>query len=144
AAPPTPPRPHPRGADHSRRRSLTGLGIVIALFAAVACGAYYLSSTAAGQALEGGPSIALPDWLTGVVGGQGQVLVVTIGDIEGLNLRDAPGLGSQVIGLLPNGARVRQIGGPRTVDDVPWLQVRAEIDGQVVEGWVSAHFVRPE
>jgi hypothetical protein len=144
---PAPPRQTPPGAAPSRRRSLTGLGIILALFVAVACGAYYLSSAAAGQVGQvfgALPAVALPDWLTGVVSGEGEVLVVTIGDIEGLNLRDAPSLRSNVIGLLPNGARVRKIGGPRTADDVPWLMVRAEVDGQVMEGWVSANFVRPQ
>lgn len=126
------------------RQPLAGLGVVLALFAAVACGAYTLSSAAAGQILGGAAVVSLPDWITGVVGGQGEVLVVTIGGVEGLNLRDAPGLGSQVVALLPNGARVRRLEGPRTVDGVPWLRVRAELDGRAIEGWASATYLRAE
>jgi hypothetical protein len=86
----------------------------------------------------------LPDWLTAVVGGEGPVLIVTGVPDEGLNLRAAPGLNSQVVGLLPNGTRVRKLEGPRTVDNVPWLRVRTKVDNQDREGWVSANFVKPE
>ena len=86
--------------------------------------------------------ITLPDWLTGVGGGSGEVLIVTIGDVEGLNLRAEPGLNTRIIGLLPNGTRVRKLEGPRIVDNVPWVRVRGEINGQPVEGWVSQLFVR--
>jgi hypothetical protein len=133
-----------RQAAMPRRRPLAGLGLVLALFVAVACGAYAVSTAAAGQFLSGAPPITLPDWVTGVVGGSGEVLVVTIGGVEGLNLRDAPGLQSQVIALLPSGARVRKLDGPRVVDNVPWLRVRAEVDGRAVEGWASATYLREE
>jgi hypothetical protein len=39
---------------------------------------------------------------------------------------------------------VRQIGGPRTASNTEWIQVRAEVAGQVVEGWVSQLYVKPE
>ncbi len=83
-----------------------------------------------------------PEWLTGVVGEAGDVLVVTIADAQGLNLRQAPGLGTAVLGVLSGGTQVRRISGPIIVDDVPWLEVRARIGERDVEGWVSAHFVR--
>lgn len=139
-----------RGAQ---RRSPITLMTMLALFIAVGGGAYLLASLA----FEGLTSIrlprpdipaptglSLPGWLTGVAEGPGEVLVVTIGDVEGLNLRDGPGLGSQVIGLLPNGARVRKLDGPRIVDDVPWVLVRSELNGRQVEGWVSQYYVRAE
>jgi eukaryotic-like serine/threonine-protein kinase len=126
------------------RQPLVGLGVVVMLFLAVACGAYAVSSAAAGQISAGLPSISLPDWITGVVGGEGEVLVVTIGGVEGLNLRADPGLQSQVIALLPNGARVRKLGGPRQVDNVAWLRVRAEVNGRTVEGWAAASFLSSE
>jgi hypothetical protein len=53
-------------------------------------------------------------------------------------------LKTQVIGLLPNGSRIRKLGGPQTVDGVPWLQVRARLPEGEREGWVSALFVKPE
>ncbi|MGQ9827966.1 MAG: protein kinase domain-containing protein [Roseiflexus sp.] len=139
--------------QNARRRSLVALIAMLALFALVGSGAYVLTSLA----LEGLTSIrlprpqvslpegiTLPDWLTGVAGGSGEVLVVTIGDIEGLNLRAEPGLNTRIIGLLPNGTRVRKLEGPRIVDEVPWVRVRGEINGQQVEGWVSQSFVRAE
>ena len=88
--------------------------------------------------------IEWPSWLTGVVGGRGQVLVVTGVPDEGLNLRAAPGLNGQVIVLLPNTTRVRVLDGPQVVDAVPWMHVRATIDGRDVEGWASVNFLKPE
>ena len=137
----------------ARRRSLAALIAMVALFVLVGSGAYVLTSLA----LEGLTSIrlprpqmslpegiTLPDWLTGVADGSGEVLIVTIGDVEGLNLRAEPGLNTRIIGLLPNGTRVRKLEGPRIVDNVPWVRVRGEINGQPVEGWVSQLFVRAE
>lgn len=135
------------------RRSPFVLIAMVALFVLVGSGAYLLTSLA----IEGLANIrlprpqvtlpewiTLPDWLTGVVPGSGEVLTVTIGDVEGLNLREAPGLKTRVIALLPNGTRVRKLEGPRNVDGVPWVRVRGEINGQPVEGWVSQLYVRSE
>ncbi|MCS7288093.1 MAG: serine/threonine protein kinase [Roseiflexus sp.] len=146
-------------ADHqsvmrgTRQRSLAALIAMVALFMLVGLGAYVLTSLV----LEGLMNISLPrlqlplpenvplpDWLTGVSGGSGEVLTVTIGDVEGLNLRDAPGLNTRVIALLPNGTRVRKLEGPRIVDGVPWVRVRGEINGRQIEGWVSQLYVRSE
>lgn len=144
AAPPAAPPPARRRRTPILRRPIVGLAIVLALFGAVAYGAYAVATTAAGQFLGGAPAIALPDWITGVVGGGGDVLVVTIGGVEGLNLRDAPGLESRVIALLPNGGRVRKLGEPQIVDNVPWVPVRAELNGRALEGWASQIYLRPE
>ena len=40
--------------------------------------------------------------------------------------------------------RVRVIDGPKVVDAVPWLHIRATLDGQDIEGWASANFLKPE
>jgi hypothetical protein len=88
--------------------------------------------------------IEWPSWLTGVVGGRGQVLVITGVPDEGLNLRAAPGLNVQVIELLPNTTRVRVLDGPKVVDAVPWMHIRATIGGRDVEGWASVNFLKPE
>ncbi|MDW8213707.1 MAG: SH3 domain-containing protein, partial [Roseiflexaceae bacterium] len=167
--PPTPPDPQPVTAESSsdatataahqrvirttRRHSLAALITMAALFILVGSGAYVLTSLV----IEGLTNISLPrpqislpenvplpDWLTGVADGSGEVLTVTIGDVEGLNLRDEPGLNTRVIGLLPNGTRLRKLEGPRIVDGVPWVRVRGEINGQRVEGWVSELYVRSE
>lgn len=137
----------------ARQRSLAALIAMLMFFVLVGSGAYVLTSLA----LEGLTSIrlprpqvslpegiALPDWLTGVGGGSGEILIVTIGDVEGLNLRDEPGLNTRIIDLLPNGTRVRKLEGPRIVDNLPWVRVRGEINGRPVEGWVSQLFVRAE
>jgi uncharacterized protein YgiM (DUF1202 family) len=126
--------------------------VVGVLFLAVACGAYNLASLAAENLTDirlprvdlplpdlGG---LLPGWVTGEVEGQGVMLEVVIINQDGLNFRSAPGLESSIITLLPNGSRVRYLDGPKVVDDVPWVQVRARINNQNVEGWVSANFVR--
>jgi hypothetical protein len=71
-------------------------------------------------------------------------LVVTGVPDEGLNLRAAPGLNVQVIALLPNTTRVRVLDGPKVVDDVPWMHIRATLGGRDVEGWASVNFLKPE
>jgi hypothetical protein len=139
------------------RRSISGMVVLLTLLLVVACGAYYGASVALGAManiqlplprldLPSLPDLGidLPEWLTGVVSGGGQTLVVTGVPDEGLNLRAAPGLNTQVIGLLPNGARVRKIGEPQSVDGVPWLPVRARLGDDEREGWVSQRFVKPE
>jgi hypothetical protein len=142
----------------NRRRSIGGMVVLLTMLLVVACGAYYGASVALGALaniqlprpeldLPALPDLVgwdLPEWLTGVVSGGGQTLVVTGVPDEGLNLRSAPGLQTQVIGLLPNGARVRKIGESRSVDGVPWLPVRARLPDGEREGWVSALFVKPE
>jgi hypothetical protein len=134
-------------------RSALGLGIMAVMFAIVAVIAYTLAT----YAVEGladirlpRPEISLPslginlpEWLTGVAQGGGQILEVNIRDAEGLNLRSDPGLQTPVIALLPNGTRVRKLSDTRIVDDVEWVRVRASISGQELEGWVSARYVRP-
>jgi hypothetical protein len=154
------PAPEPRQrayADQSRRRSITGIVILLAMLIAFAGLGYYGISLALNKLanielprpaldLPALPDLGIewPSWLTGVVGGRGQVLVVTGVPDEGLNLRAAPSLNGQVIELLPNTTRVRVIEGPLVVDAVPWMHVRATIDGRDVEGWASVNFLKPE
>ncbi|GIW00584.1 serine/threonine protein kinase [Roseiflexus sp.] len=139
--------------EKTRQHSLAALIAMVALFVLIGSGAYVLTSLV----LEGladiqlprpqltlPENVPLPDWLTGVANGSGEVLTVTIGDVEGLNLRDEPGLNTRVIALLPNGTRVRKLEGPRNVDNVPWVRVRGEINGRPVEGWVSQLYVRSD
>jgi serine/threonine protein kinase len=140
-----------------RRHAISGIITMLTLLLVVACGAYYGASLALGALtnielprptinLPSLPNlgVSLPEWLTGIVSGGGQALVVTGVPDEGLNLRDAPGLNTNIIGLLPNRSRVRKLEGPRTVDGVPWLRVRAKLAEGDREGWVSALFVKPE
>ncbi|MFN8566123.1 MAG: serine/threonine protein kinase [Kouleothrix sp.] len=160
AAPDTPPA-RVNGYCSSTRRSITGIIIVLAMLFVFACGAYYAITVAVDQLANiqlPRPSIDLPSlgitlpelgielpgWLTGVVSGGGQVWVVNIDGPEGLNLRSAPGITSQIITFLPSGTHVRQISEPQTADNTQWIKVRAQLGSQVVEGWVSRLYVKPE
>jgi serine/threonine protein kinase len=144
----------PSQSLRNRRRSISGIVILLSLLLAVACGAYYGASVVLDELARvelprpalGLPAVPdlgihLPEWLTGVVSGGGEVLVVD--SAVGLRVRAAPGLQTAVIDVLPNGARVRKLEGPVEVDSVPWLRVRARVDGRIVEGWVSGNFVKP-
>lgn len=139
----------------SRRRSLTGLGIMLALFLVVAVAAYTLASITL-ERLAGisiplpRPQVSLPEipsglpeWLTGVVSGGDRVYVVSGVSAEGLNLRSKPGTTSEVIALLPNQTLVRQLRGPENADGVVWLYVRTRLGDKELEGWVSQNFVQP-
>jgi len=137
----------------TNNRSMLGLAIIGVVFLIVVCGAYNLGSVAVEHLADihlprftlpiPDIGINLPGWLTGDAEGPGVVLEVSIPDSEGLNLRDGPGLTTGIITLLPNGTRVKRVDGPRVVDGVPWMQVRARIDGRDIEGWVSANYVKP-
>lgn len=166
AAPPAAGQPV-RSYPNAARRSLTGMAVVFTMLAVFACGAYYgitvlvdrvanielprpsLDLPALGLELPNldavlpALGIELPGWLTGVVSGGGQVWVVNIEGPEGLNLRQAPGVSAPIITFLPSGTHVRQIDGPQAADNTDWIKVRAELDGQIVEGWVSRLYVKP-
>jgi len=156
AQPPAEP-PRRAYANQSRRRSITGIVIVLVMLIAFAGFGYYGVSLALDKLtnielprpafdLPALPDLGIewPSWLTGVVGGSGQVLVVTGVPDEGLNLRAVPALNGQVITLLPNTTRVRVLDGPKVVDAVPWMHIRATLDGRDVEGWASVNFLKPE
>lgn len=153
-----PPLPEPDDMPlrrQSRRRSVVGLVVMLMLFLVAGVLAYSLA-TAAVERLVGFrlplprvqinlPSVPsnLPEWLTGVVSGGQNVYVVSGVADEGLNLRDAAGVNSNVIGLLPNGTLVRKLEGPRNVDGVDWLRVRTRSGDKELEGWVSLKFIKP-
>lgn len=86
--------------------------------------------------------VDLPDWI-GIGGGEsGEVLVVTANG--GLNMRDAPGLDTDVVAVIPNGAEVRKLEGPRVADGVSWVRVRAEQNGTTREGWMSLNYLEAQ
>ena len=134
------------------RRAALGLAIMGVLFFAVVCGAYQLGTLAVERLANirlprielpaSSIGVQLPDWVTGDVAGDGELFEIAISAEEGLNLRSAPGLNTQVVTLLPNGTRVRRIDGPQIVDGVPWMKVRARMNNRDVEGWVSANYMR--
>jgi serine/threonine protein kinase len=137
-----------------RRRAVSGLGIFLSMLLVAFCVGSYLANSfsraaqnvqvpSLGISLPELPDLGIewPGWLTGVVSGRGEVLVVMI---DNLNLRAEPGLKTQVIAMLPNSTQVRKIGGPRQVDNVSWYQVRARVGDRDLEGWVSANYVKPQ
>ena len=141
-------------AQSGRRRAVFGLGVMFSMILVALCiGSYLASSFSRAAQNVQAPSLGIslpelpdlgiewPGWLTGVVSGRGEVLVVMI---DNLNLRAEPGLKTQVIAMLPNSTQVRKIGGPRQVDNVNWYQVRARVGDRDVEGWVSANYVKPQ
>jgi hypothetical protein len=155
---PAPDRPVDRAARRAAanpRRPFVGIVVMLVMLGVFGFGAYYGISLVAEKLANielPRPSLdlpALPDlgiewpgWLTGIVSGGGQVWVVNIDGPEGLNMRTGPGIQQPIITFLPSGTHVRQIGGPQSADGVEWIQVRAQIDEQEVEGWVSALYLR--
>lgn len=143
----------PLDADARRRKSLvrglTGWVVMLLLLLFIALGSYALASYAVEQffAIEL-PQPTLPDlgwewpeWLGG--GEEGEVLVVNISSNEGLNLRDEPGISTNVIATIPSGTIVHKLDGPQVVDDVEWVYVRTETtDGEPIEGWMSFNFLK--
>jgi serine/threonine protein kinase len=162
-ATPTSDRLHPLPIETVQRKSLAhslvGWFVMISLLLVVVFGSY----TIAGLVVEKLFSITLPqpslpdmgmtwpDWLPG--GDQQEVLVVTIAANEGLNLRDRPGVSTNVLTTIPNGALVQKLADsctvnnqtldPCVVDGVEWVRVRAETaDGQTIEGWMSRLYLK--
>jgi hypothetical protein len=84
------------------------------------------------------------DWLGGLVGGGDEVYVVNIAD--GLNLRSEPDAqnAENLIAVVPNGTPVTRLEGPLIEDNIPWLRVRVELNGQTLEGWMSQNYLLPE
>ncbi|GAB4118597.1 MAG: serine/threonine protein kinase [Roseiflexaceae bacterium] len=133
-------------------RAWLGLGIMAIMFFVAICGAYQLGSLALEELtnirtprLEVPANmidLGLPEWLTGTVEGEGELFEIVINSSEGLNLRSQPGVQQPILTLLPNGTQVRRIDGPKIVDGIPWMHVRVRINGQNVEGWISANYIK--
>jgi hypothetical protein len=89
---------------------------------------------------DGGPL----GWLGGLFGGHEQIYIVNI--TAGLNLRREPSAtdAANVIAVVPNGALVHKLAGPRVEANIPWLRVRAEVDGVTLEGWMSMNYLLPK
>lgn len=85
------------------------------------------------------PGFELPGWFPGTA--PGEVYVVT--NAGELNMREQPGLTQPVITTLPEGTQVRKLEGPVMMDNVPWMRVRANVNNQTIEGWVSTNFLVP-
>jgi hypothetical protein len=129
-------------------RTVTSWLVLLALLFVVAAGSYAGASFLADRffAIElpqiRMPQISLevPEWLQGSE--PNEILIVSIN--EGLNLRDEPGLSTEVIAVVPNGTQVEKLEGPITVDNVPWVRIQTEQDGEQLEGWMSRNFLLSE
>jgi hypothetical protein len=152
--------PHQPIPQPSLLRNCIGWMITLLVLLGIAFGSY----TVAGLAVERVFAIKIPqpelpdlglswpewEWLPSF--GGGPVWIVNIN--EGLNLRDEPGLSTNIIAVIRNGARVRQMGDSRVVDNVEWVRVRArnediqsatvEQPGTTIDGWMSLRFLKPE
>jgi hypothetical protein len=136
-------------------RGLVGWLVMVGLVITVAAASYLavraLASGVAGLPRPAPPGLpSLPDsggpfgWFGDLFGGDEEIYIVNIA--EGLNLRREPDATdtANVITVVPNGAPVRKLDGPRVEGNIPWLLVRAEVDGREVEGWMSLNYLRPK
>lgn len=90
--------------------------------------------TAVGWVAEGSSDPSQPVWLAPLEGsglGIGRTAQVVYGGGDGLNLRRAPGPGSEKIATLLKPSSLVVVDGPRTVDGVRWWMV------QVGPGWIA-------
>ncbi len=130
-------------------RSLIGWLVMMILLLGVAGGTFLFVSWAA-ERWTRGQSFELPDlpqWqlpsLNRPSASEPERYVVNIA--EGLNLRAAPNAQpDNILAVIPNGVIVRRLEGPVIADNIPWLKVQVELNGQLLEGWMSLNYLRPQ
>lgn len=85
---------------------------------------------------DGGPL----GWLNDLFGNE-DIYVVNIAD--GLNLRSEPDASTleNVIAVIPNRTPVRKLEGPQIAGNIPWLRVQVELNGEILEGWMSQNYL---
>jgi len=115
------------------------------LLLAVAAGSFWMVNLAINRLNLNVPQLELPSWqlpdlnLPGRAGAE--LYIVNIS--EGLNLRAAPNAQpGNILMVVPNGTVVRRLEGPVVADNIPWLKVQFELNGQVFEGWMSLNYLR--
>ncbi|MCU0491679.1 MAG: serine/threonine protein kinase [Chloroflexaceae bacterium] len=128
-------------------RGLVGWVLVVSLLLAVAFGSYLLASDLVRRfanielprpTLPDIGGIQIPAWLGGAPAGPAYVI-----NTDALNMRESADINAPVIRAFPRGTRVQQIAGPETVGTIQWVKVRAELDGQAYEGWMSLGLLAP-
>jgi hypothetical protein len=127
------------------QRGLVGWLIMMLLLLAVAAGSFWMVNLAINRLNLNVPQLELPSWqlpdlnLPGRAGAE--LYIVNIS--EGLNLRAAPNAQpGNILMVVPNGTVVRRLEGPVVADNIPWLKVQFELNGQVFEGWMSLNYLR--
>jgi serine/threonine protein kinase len=143
--------------QNSMVRSLVGWVVMLGLLLIVAVGSYMGVNALINQisgvsppnlpSLPGLPSADNSDgplaWLGGLFG-QDEIYIVNL--VEGLNLRSRPDVNDDttLIAVAPNGTPVRKLEGPVVRDNIPWLRVEFDMNGQRYEGWMSLNYLRQE
>ena len=63
--------------------------------------------------------------------------------LTAVNLRQEPGLGAPVVGVLPDGASLTLLGGPRSADGHDWYQTYYQefTPGSSSSGWVAGDYL---
>ena len=139
-------------------RNLVGWLVMVGLMLIVAFGSY-LAVNALADRFGGLPRLGnvpgLPQlptsgdggplgWLGRLFGGHEQIYIVNIA--AGLNLRREPSAtdAANVLAVVPNGALVHKLAGPRVEGNIPWLRVSAEVNGVALEGWMSLNYLLPK
>ncbi|NJN19878.1 MAG: serine/threonine protein kinase [Oscillochloris sp.] len=134
-------------------RGIAGWLVMIVLILSVAAGSY-LAVTALTSRVSNLPQPpGLPTiepvnepwaWLQGLFGGDEAIYFVNIN--EGLNLRSVPDATDpdNLLSVVPNGTPVVALEGPVEAGGIPWMRVRVERNGQLLEGWMSLNYLRRE
>lgn len=150
--------PHKPKRRHAWIHNTLGWSVTLLLILVVVLGSYSIASFAVSQlfAIElPQPRLAdlgleWPAWLGDF--GRRETFIVNIN--AGLNMRDEPGLSTNVIAVIRNGARVEKLEDAQLKDNVEWVRVRAEktdavsVQGEInenyIEGWMSLLYLKPE
>lgn len=123
----------------STRRSIAGGIAALFLLCVVIYGVYFVASFAVDQffAIKL-PQIQLPSLPSWISGQPEEILIVRADE---LNLRKGAGTDQEVIEKLPKGTMVTRIGGEETINETLWIEVRADLQGNSYEGWVSEPYL---
>ena len=123
----------------SAQQAILGWAVALLLLLGVVYGSYIGASYVVDRFFEISlPQISLPFTLPDWWPGGEETLVVSA---EELNVRDQPGTQGALRTTLLKGTRVVKLEGPRTVGDTSWVRVRAVVNDQTVEGWVSLKYL---
>jgi Bacterial SH3 domain len=128
-------------------QAVVGWFVVMLLLLGAGLGGYvgagYILRQVANIELPSLPSLPLPE-LGGLFGQPPADTIWLVNTEQGLYLRDAPGVNTNVLSVLPNQTVVRQVEGPTVVDAVEWVRVVGDLSGQPFEGWVSLKYLIAE
>ncbi|MEF3275419.1 MAG: protein kinase [Chloroflexus sp.] len=130
-------------------RSLIAWLVVVFLLLAVAVGSFWAVTWAVERmGLGNTPQLpSLPTWMLPPINwaGSGMAERYVVNITEGLNLRSEPSTNpGNILMVVPVGTIVRKLEGPVIVDNIPWVKVQFEQNGQLIEGWMSLNYLLPQ